>query len=465
MNSLGYTNGSCRQAFTSIHHVLDALQVSAFHHAALSGSPPSDDPFKGIDTLPRASMVSLASLHSLDISADRSDLRCSLIEHISHGCCTSALNGLPLGCADIQTRHQPVGQVPPLSPTDLQVAVLNSLLPRIHRSSMLFVLEMFHIPHEHSFTLQRLRSSLRTYIRKLVKGKSHEREDDIESVSKPPAISEEIKNDVLQCFRHATSTISLLTFYCAVCSGEHPQCLRVLRGLDGLDLSSLLSPTHRQRGDNVIDQSWYSGPADSTKFGMVAEFPNIVLDYEGVIYGDNGSYVVQLCPQCDRFLQCDRTPPFALANHIVLGEVPSELKDLMAVEESMIGRCRAKAMILQLQEQTDRKSLLKPQRGMKGHVMIFLQEPDNLLTLLPPPLQDVSTPICVVFIGSSPPSADFLREHAKPLIVCREHVCNALIWLKENNPLYKDVVVNEHVLSGLQSEQLLPVHIEVVCDC
>jgi hypothetical protein len=90
--------------------------------------------------------------------------------------------------------------------------------------------------------------------------------------------------------------------------------------------------------------------------------------------------------------------------------------------------------------------------------MIFPQEPERLLSLLPPSLTDVSTPICVVFVGSSPPTTEFLRDHAKPLIVRRERVRSALLWLKGNNQLYSDVVINHAVLNSLQDEQLLSVH-------
>jgi len=57
-----------------------------------------------------------------------------------------------------------------------------------------------------------------------------------------------------------------------------------------------------------------------------------------------------------------------------------------------------------------------------------------------------------------------LRNQVKPLVVCREKVCQALVWLKDNNPLYKDVEISEQNLDSLPLEDVLPYHIENVAD-
>ena len=47
---------------------------------------------------------------------------------------------------------------------------------------------------------------------------------------------------------------------------------------------------------------------------------------------------------CDVF----RMPSLSIANRLFIGNVPEELKDLTAIEESMICLCRARAIIVQL---------------------------------------------------------------------------------------------------------------------
>jgi len=53
-----------------------------------------------------------------------------------------------------------------------------------------------------------------------------------------------------------------------------------------------------------------------------------------------------------------------------------------------------------------------------------------------------------------------LREKAKPLCVRREKVRSALKWLKENNPLYVDIEINNDLLDSLDENHILPYYIE-----
>jgi hypothetical protein len=111
-----------------------------------------------------------------------------------------------------------------------------------------------------------------------------------------------------------------------------------------------------------------------------------------------------------------KTPSVALANHLLLGDIPPKLQDLTPVEESMIARCHAKACSIHLKSEND-VILPNSQRKMCGHIVVYPQNPDNLLSILLPSLDTVCIPICVVFVGSQAPTHDWLLHHAKPLIV------------------------------------------------
>jgi len=80
--------------------------------------------------------------------------------------------------------------------------------------------------------------------------------------------------------------------------------------------------------------------------------------------------------------------------------------------------------------------MLDVQRGMKGHIIIYPQRPLQIARLLPPNMSDILTPICVLFVGSSPPSQDWLRDKAKSLTVRREKVQGALMWLQIEMDLF-----------------------------
>ncbi|KAJ6525417.1 hypothetical protein B0H19DRAFT_872566, partial [Mycena capillaripes] len=127
----------------------------------------------------------------------------------------------------------------------------------------------------------------------------------------------------------------------------------------------------------------------------------------------------------------------------------------------MIARCRAKCWIIQLKEEDDYSTPIT-QRGVRGHVIVYPQRPSAIAKVLPPSIDEVITPICVIFVGSNPPSKEWLQKKAKPLTVRKEKVLGALTWLKAHNPLYKDIEINTSVFDGQPDETIFPFHIQHV---
>ncbi|KAJ3809820.1 hypothetical protein F5876DRAFT_43103 [Lentinula aff. lateritia] len=127
----------------------------------------------------------------------------------------------------------------------------------------------------------------------------------------------------------------------------------------------------------------------------------------------------------------------------------------------MISRCRAKTWIIQLKEENGFVTSTT-QRGLKGNIIIFPQRATPLTKILPPPLAELSNPVCVIFVGSSHPSDEWLHNQAKLLTIWPDKVRAALMWLKLHNKWYKDIVINEDLLGSLPEVFSLPVHIEHV---
>ncbi|KAJ7732240.1 hypothetical protein DFH07DRAFT_682269, partial [Mycena maculata] len=128
----------------------------------------------------------------------------------------------------------------------------------------------------------------------------------------------------------------------------------------------------------------------------------------------------------------------------------------------MIALCRSKCWIIQLKEENQDLSLASTQHGMRGHVIIYPQKPSKVADILPPSVEEITEPICILFVGSSAPTPEWLRERAKPLAVNATRVRNALQWLKRHNPLYKDITINEDCLQQLEENPILPFNIEHV---
>ena len=57
------------------------------------------------------------------------------------------------------------------------------------------------------------------------------------------------------------------------------------------------------------------------------------------------------------------------------------------------------------------------QQGLHGHIIIYPQHPSEIAKILPPSMNDLLTPICVLFVGSNPPTLGWLHEKAKLLCV------------------------------------------------
>ncbi|KAJ3967156.1 hypothetical protein EV361DRAFT_1010157 [Lentinula raphanica] len=128
----------------------------------------------------------------------------------------------------------------------------------------------------------------------------------------------------------------------------------------------------------------------------------------------------------------------------------------------MISRCRAKCWIIQLKESQGTLPSETTQRGIKGNIIIYPQKVSQVASVLPPNLDELAAPICVVFVGSRHPSNEWLRKHAKPLAVHPGRVQRALEWLKLHNPLYRDIKINTALLQSLPEDYVLPVHVEHV---
>ena len=67
----------------------------------------------------------------------------------------------------------------------------------------------------------------------------------------------------------------------------------------------------------------------------------------------------------------------------------------------MIALCRAKCCIIRLK--ADGMDHVSPtvQRGLKGNIIIYPQHPSQIARKLPPSIEEITSLICVLFVGSS----------------------------------------------------------------
>ncbi|KAF9053182.1 hypothetical protein BJ165DRAFT_1339847, partial [Panaeolus papilionaceus] len=99
------------------------------------------------------------------------------------------------------------------------------------------------------------------------------------------------------------------------------------------------------------------------------------------------------------------------------------------------------------------------QKGLKGNIIIFPQELSSIARVLPPSLEELKEPICVIFIGSMTPTREWLLSKASPLIVRPLKVHATLEWMKSNNKLYADMDRDYLLLNSLPEQSHLPVYL------
>ncbi|KAJ6535680.1 hypothetical protein B0H19DRAFT_1213809 [Mycena capillaripes] len=103
----------------------------------------------------------------------------------------------------------------------------------------------------------------------------------------------------------------------------------------------------------------------------------------------------------------------------------------------MIARC-----------QEDDYSTPVTQQGVRGHVIVYRRRPSAIAKALPPSIDEVTTPIHVIFIGSNPPNSEWLLKKTRPLT--------------SHNSLYKDIEINASLFDGQPDEAILPFHVQHV---
>lgn len=373
-------------------------------------------------------LQAFAELHHVVLSlSDTMDvLRDKIIAHVTSGACSGEDH---TGCTSLSEMYSPDGDT-----EDLRIQLLTAIHPRVKSRPLRRILKANGVSFEQSDRLGALRHRLKAFVTQLRKGKSarykQARRESAQAVESarldavrhnwPEKVPSDLKAKLVQLFREETSVERLRMFTCACCAGHEYTKNRKLMLVDDLPADLLRAPsawcTPRDVSVETDIDSAYTPPLPI----LDGVLKDCLLDPTGLVNEEHNGVqqcVAQLCKRCAGFLRCNKLPRLALANRTYVGPVPPQLADLTPVEESMVALCRAKCWILQLKEDDRVQRLPGTQRAMRGHIIIHPQQPEKIETVLPLTMEDAAKPICVVFVGSSKPSKEWLKEKAKPLVV------------------------------------------------
>jgi hypothetical protein len=401
------------------------------------------------------SIGSAHGLHVLDEDT-RDEASSKIINHVAQGKCAENMSSAP-GC-EVLIKDPTVTRE---DAVHLQVAVLRYVVESASKKQLQKVLDLYDISYGPGEKFKGLRRRLKKYLQNIERGKLKEKKDEYDAIERlqklneirenwPKLVPMNTKEQIIRNFREATSSAALSSFTCACCARKLPIADRVRKLHTEIDLDLLESPSFHWNDES------FAPPPTPFETGPLR---NKILEEDGVSE-EGGNITLELCNYCSRGLRERRLPKHALANRLYSGPVPNELKDLTMIEESMIARARSKSWIVKLQEQESDSVSPTAQRGLRGHTIIYPQSPDQLTNVLPPSIEDTLSYVCVIFVGSSKLTPEWLKEKAKPLAVRKAKVRAALEWLKYNNPLYKNVEISSDNLAALPTNDVLPYNIE-----
>jgi hypothetical protein len=165
-----------------------------------------------------------------------------------------------------------------------------------------------------------------------------------------------------------------------------------------------------------------------------------------------------MCFDCKRALQWSMLPKLALANNLVIGEVPYKLKGLTVPEQLLIARHYPRCYIFKLYPREYDRQLPTDYlyNGMAGNASLFKLNTQEVVKMLkgqkmPSPVASLASILAITFIGKRQLPMDWIK---KTFRVRQSKVYDALMWLHCNNPIYADINVDRNWLEDLPEDDV-----------
>lgn len=237
---------------------------------------------------------------------------------------------------------------------------------------------------------------------------------------------------------------------------EPPVCACCARSTRGIEYSAVDSrdPSFRTlKLDTLavynaeLSQVIREGADDS--FWDITELDNLLLEKKGIERGEDGSVVLCFCQECRSALHSGKMPRLALANNLYRGRLPSEFEDITWVEEMVCAKHLSTALVTKLSQGHSGHHSRKLRGNTCAHEMNIL----STVNKLPRAPVDVNDMLSVVFVGDCIPEGSKLQEI---FFVRREKVWKFLLWLKDHNELYANMVLDYEVMTLYPERGVLP---------
>jgi hypothetical protein len=249
------------------------------------------------------------------------------------------------------------------------------------------------------------------------------------------APSKEAIDAAIEGFIDRTSNVALAFGVCAVCARETPA-----KDLSPQRVEHMPSP-HRLKPN--VDH-----PAHHLFNGMLLHPPGVTRDG----FGD-------VCFECLRALKADRVPMYALANGMWIGEIPHELAYLTLPERILIAKYFPAAYVIKLYPKKkgarhwDKRQMYS---GLRGNVSTYRLDQTQIVSMVDGSIMPQVPKVLAATIGITFVGPKNISERGMPEMfrVRRTRVRRALEWLKENNPLFRNITILDSRLAQLPEDNI-----------
>ena len=179
------------------------------------------------------------------------------------------------------------------------------------------------------------------------------------------------------------------------------------------------------------------------------ELNDMVLESRGIVDKGGNNFMVNVCALCYIALKHKHLPTMALCNdNWSCSHRPAELCDLTWIEEKLIALAHLSVNLIKCTKYGDDS---ESQQSMRGNVYTYPADPGRNVNSLPLPIDQLNGLVKVVFTSKLNVTRAQCSKY-KFYVVRRDKVTAALRWLKQNNPLYRNVIIDEAVLATLPSD-------------
>ncbi|KAG1743672.1 uncharacterized protein EDB91DRAFT_1247163 [Suillus paluster] len=159
-----------------------------------------------------------------------------------------------------------------------------------------------------------------------------------------------------------------------------------------------------------------------------------------------------ICGSCLDDINANKTPMLSLANNLWVGEIPNELAMLTLPERVLVALSYPAAYIVKLYPK--RRGALNwdaagLNSGLRGNVSTYRLHTSGIAAMVEGDLLPPKPVILATTIGISIVGPNNFPERCMPsfLTVSQCHLWNALLFLKQHNPLYCDITISKANIS------------------